>query len=314
MICHHRGRGMTTLTVAERLRALSADLASAEQKVARTLFSSRMIAGLDTVASLAARAKVSGPTVIRLTAKLGFPKYEDFQREVRGELEAQRQSPLSMYPGSRNRPGDTLGKHAEVFTLGIRDTFDRLSTGDFSNVIDSICDMRRGLFLAGGRVSQLAAQMLFVHLFQMRPGVRMIQTGLQPRGDQLLEANHASTLIMFDFRRYQADSVSLSRAAKDQGAEIILITDPWQSPIADFADHVLVADVSSPSAYDSLVPTFALIEAIITDVLARLDKKAIIRIKHLEGLRAGFEWNKADEAGRRKARQGKDERPKRPGK
>jgi len=303
---------MTTLTVAERLRTLSSDLASAEQKVARTLFASRMIAGLETVASLAARAKVSGPTVIRLTAKLGFPKYEDFQREVRGELEAQRQSPLSMYPASRHRPGGALGKHAEVFTSGIRDTFDRLSAGDLANVVDGISDTRRTLFLAGGRVSQLAAQMLFVHLFQMRPGVRMIQTGVQPRGDQLLEVNQGATLIMFDFRRYQADSVSLSRAAKDQGVEIVLITDPWQSPIADFADHVLVADVSSPSAYDSLVPTFALIEAIITEVLARLDKKAIARIKTLEGLRAGFEWNEG--AGRRSGRtQGKDERSKRNG-
>ena len=301
---------MTTFTVAERLRALAADLASAEQKVARTLFASRMIAGLETVASLAARAKVSGPTVIRLTAKLGFPKYEDFQREVRRELEAQRQSPLSMYPTSRNQPGGTLGKHAEVFTSGIRDTFDRLSTGDLSNVIDSLCDMRRSLFFAGGRVSQLAAQMLFVHIFQMRPAVRMIQTGLQPRGDQLLEVNRASTLVMFDFRRYQADSVSIAKAAKDQGAEVILITDPWQSPIGEFADHVLVADVSSPSAYDSLVPTFALIEAIITEVLARLDKKAIGRIETLEGLRAGFEWNEGG-AHAATTMRGRDERPKR---
>ena len=103
---------MTAFSVAERLRALSSDLASAEQKVARALFASRMIAGLETVASLAARAGVSGPTVIRLTGKLGFRKYEDFQREVRHELEAQRQSLLSMYPGSRNRPGGALGKHA----------------------------------------------------------------------------------------------------------------------------------------------------------------------------------------------------------
>lgn len=304
---------MTTLSVAERLRALSSDLASAEQKVARTLFSSRMIAGLETVASLAARAKVSGPTVIRLTAKLGFPRYEDFQREVRSELEAQRQSPLSMYPASRNRPGGTLGKHADVFTAGIRDTFDRLSTGDFSNVVESICNPRHTLFLAGGRVSQLAAQMLFVHLFQMRAAVRMIQTGLQSREDQLLEVSRNATLIMFDFRRYQADSVSFARAAKGHGAEIILITDPWQSPIADFADHVLVADVSSPSAYDSLVPTFALIEAIITDVLARLDKQAIARIEGLEGLRAGFEWSASGRGRTIPAQGAKNERRERSG-
>jgi hypothetical protein len=54
-----------------------------------------------------------------------------------------------------------------------------------------------------------------------------------------------------------------------------------------------------------------LIEAIITEVLARLDKKAITQIEKLEGLRAGFEWNEAGTGNPRKAPQGRHGKPKR---
>jgi DNA-binding MurR/RpiR family transcriptional regulator len=169
-------------------------------------------------------------------------------------------------------------------------SFERISPAEFDGVIRALCDTKRTVYLAGGRFTQLVAQMIYLHLYQMRPGVRMLQTGLQARGDQLLEVGPKSVLMIFDFRRYQADSVSLARAAKKRGATILLVTDPWESPIAEFADHVLIAEVTSPSPYDSMVPVFALAEALIAEVMARLGRSVVARIRDLEGLRTGFEW------------------------
>jgi DNA-binding MurR/RpiR family transcriptional regulator len=143
---------------------------------------------------------------------------------------------------------------------------------------------------------------MFLHLYQMRPGVRMIQPGLQARDDQLLEIGPKSVLMMFDLRRYQADSVSLARAAKERGATILLVTDPWESPIAEFADHILIVEVTSPSPYDSMVPAFALAEALIAEVINRLGSAAVKRMRDLEGLREGFEWTGDSGTGRRKAK------------
>jgi DNA-binding MurR/RpiR family transcriptional regulator len=287
---------MSNHTVSERLRQLAPDLASAEQKVARTLFSSGMIAGLETVASLAARAQVSGPTVLRFTSKLGFARYDDFQRELRIELEERRQSPLSLHAAGRSTIGAELHESSTIFADGVANTFARLSQGDYRRIVDCLCDPKRSLFLSGGRVSHLAAQMLYLHLFQMRPGVRVIEPGLQARRDQLLDIDNRSVLLMFDFRRYEKESVAISAAAKEKGAQVILFTDPWQSPIARFADYVISAEVASPSAYDSLVPTFALIELLYTDVFVRLKEQAIERVERLELLRTGFEWD-ADPSG-----------------
>ena len=284
-------------TVADRIRGASRDMTPSEQKVARVLFSSAMLAGLGTVASLAERAGVSGPTIIRLTAKLGFRSYSDFQGALRHEMEQRGKSALSFYAGGgRVRPGDILPKSLDIFTASIRRSFERISPSEFDGVVKAISDVKRPLFLAGGRFTQMLAQFLYLHLSQVRPDVRVIQDGLQPRMEQLMAVGPKSVLLMSDFRRYQADSVALARAAKQRGATVLLLTDPWESPIAEFADRVLVAEVTTPSAYDSMVPSFALAEALIAAALSSLEPKALSRMRELEGLRVGFEYRGDDRA------------------
>lgn len=286
----------------------------AEQRVARILFSSAMLAGLGTVASLAGRAGVSGPTVIRLTSKLGFDSYPDFQAALHRELEERGRSPLSFYAGGgRVRRSGFLATALRVFGESMRRSFERVSPTEFDNVVAAICDARRPLFLAGGRFTQLIAHILYLHLYQMRPGVRMIQEGLQPRRDQLLGVGPKSVLMICDFRRYQADSVALARMAKQRGATVLLMTDPWESPAAEFADHVLIAEVTAPSAYDSMVPAFALAEALIGAALMSLERKALGRMRDLEQLRDGFEYRGDERAPAPRKRKSGKKRGKRHG-
>jgi DNA-binding MurR/RpiR family transcriptional regulator len=52
--------------VSDRLRAALANLPRAERRVAHEILGAYPVAGLETVARLAARASVSGPTAVRL--------------------------------------------------------------------------------------------------------------------------------------------------------------------------------------------------------------------------------------------------------
>jgi DNA-binding MurR/RpiR family transcriptional regulator len=62
------------------------DLTTAERKVARALLAAYPVAGLETVAKLARRAHVSGPTVIRFAAKLSYDRYPEFRQALKDEL------------------------------------------------------------------------------------------------------------------------------------------------------------------------------------------------------------------------------------
>jgi DNA-binding MurR/RpiR family transcriptional regulator len=88
--------------------------------------------------------------------------------------------------------------------------------------------------------------------------------------------------------------VIFAQKAAKRGVTIVLITDPWLSPIADFADHVLMASVEAPSPYDSMVPSLAVVEALIAVLVARMGSATRERIEALEDLRVGFTWGETD--------------------
>jgi DNA-binding MurR/RpiR family transcriptional regulator len=280
-------------TLGELIHQRTGELTPSERKVARTLFATNLMAGFDTVAELARRAQVSGPTVVRFATKLGFSGYPDFQRALRGDLAQRIDSPLRLYGKSAEAPhGDRLLDHArDTFTRGIATTIASLATDQFDAVIDLLLDKRRPIWTTGGRFTQFLAQMLHAHLYQLRPNSRVIEYTPAGRPDALLDLGRRDVLLVFDVRRYQKDTIALAQTASARGATLVLITDPWLSPIADVADHVLTVDVEAPSPYDSMVPCMALVETIVAAMVARLGHSTKRRIAELERLRAGITWD-----------------------
>ena len=281
------------ITLGEMIHQRTGELTPSERKVARTLFATNLMAGFDTVAELARRAQVSGPTVVRFATKLGFSGYPDFQRALRGDLAQRIDSPLRLYGRNDQTPqGDRLLEHArDTFTRGIASTLASLPAREFEAVIALLADKRRPLWTTGGRFTQSCAQMLHAHLYQLRPNSHVLEYTPAGRRDALLDLGRRDVLLVFDFRRYQKDTIALAQTASARGATLILITDPWLSPIADIADHVLTADVEAPSPYDSMVPCFALLETIVAALVARLGQNTKRRIAELERLRAGVTWD-----------------------
>ncbi|MGE0237784.1 MAG: MurR/RpiR family transcriptional regulator, partial [Parvibaculaceae bacterium] len=276
--------------IAERIEAVVADITPAEQKVARELTTSGMLAGFETVAALAERAGVSGPTVVRFIARLGFESYTDFQKELLSEMEARSTSPLSLYHRAEARPGTLLRESAAAFAACMTETFRRLPVADFEFAVAALSEPRNRIFITGGRFTRLLAEMLHLHLFQIRPNVSTLLPGLQSRADQLLELGPRSVLVAYDFRRYEAETVDIVRRAKKRGATVIVITDPWNSPAARYANAVLAAEVESLSPFDSMLPACALTEALIAELTVRAGKRGRERIQDLEILWEGYEW------------------------
>ena len=94
-------------------------------------------------------------------------------------------------------------------------------------------------------------------------------------------------LVVFDYRRYQTDTIESARVAASRGCQVILFTDPWLSPASAFARQVLVTSVETVGPFDSLVGAMAVVEAVIAAVLRKLGARAEARMQSLERLRAG---------------------------
>lgn len=273
--------------VQERMSALT----SAERKVARVFLASYPIAGLETVAQLAGRAGASGPTVMRFVNKLGFDGYPAFRDALRLEVQEKLTSSLAQYPESEVRPpGGVIEESLKVFHAELDQSFAGLSRSEFEAVVDLLADPRYAVWCTGGRFSQVFAFFLFAHLNMMRPGCRHIVAAPTPGWDELIDADKKTVLVVFDYRRYQNSTIEFARRAAEMGCRIVLFTDPWLSPVASVARHVLTCTVRGPSPFDTMVPGLALIETVVAELSVRLGAQAKPRITELERLRAGTTW------------------------
>ncbi len=279
-------QGLVNL-VHERMDSLT----SAERRVARVFLASYPIAGLETVAQLATRAGTSGPTVMRFAGKLGFAGYQDFQDALRLEVQEKLTSSLAQFPEAGARgAGDVVHESLQVFRQELDTSFAGISRAEFDAVVELLADQRYAVWCTGGRFSQIFAFFLFAHLHMMRSGCRHVVAAPTPGWDELIDAGKRTVLVVFDYRRYQNSTIEFARRAAEMGCPIVLFTDPWLSPIASVARHVLTCTVHGPSAFDTMVPGLALIETVVAALAVKLGAQARPRIEELERLRAGTTW------------------------
>ena len=276
----------TGARIGEVVRQRQAGLSPAERKLARVLLASYPIAGLESVARFAERAGVSAPTVTRFITKLGFRGYPEFQEQLRQEVQSRLSSPLARYHEEEpiGAAGSLVSSALEVSRQNLQATMRLLSHRDVEEIVDLLADVRRRVLVLGGRLSGPLARYLAGQLHLLRPGIALVDTERSAAAQQLIDLRKGDVLVVFDYRRYQADTIESARLVAAQGVNVSLFTDPWLSPASAFARQVVVTSVETVGPFDSLVGATAVLESIVAAVLAKLGPRAQSRMESLERL------------------------------
>jgi DNA-binding MurR/RpiR family transcriptional regulator len=258
-------------SIAEKIRQRLGELSPSERRVARTLLAGPPTIGLESSARLAQQAGVSGPTVSRFIAELGFAGYAAFQRALHEEIAARMMSPAEIYRRHQEgeRSSDLLGASARTLGEAVAASVAGLDPAEFGRAVSLIADGRQ-ITITGGWFSQLLAGYLASVLRELRPQVHLVGPSASDRAGAIADLGKRDTLVAFDFRRYERDTLEIARAARAAGTRILLITDPWLSPVADIADAVLTAQVSGPAPFESLTPALAVVETLTTGTVDAL--------------------------------------------
>ena len=272
--------------VVEIVRQRLDTLSPAERRLARVLVASYPIAGLESVARFAERAGVSPPTVTRFISKLGFRGYPEFQESLRHEVQARLSSPLTRYRDEPKRDS-AVNAALEASSHNLKATLELLSERDVMEAVDLLADVRRRVMVLGGRVSATLARYLAGQLHLLRPGIGLVDAERAAPAQQLIDIRKTDVLVVFDYRRYQPDTIECARIAAGRGCSVVLFTDPWLSPASAFSRQVLVTSVETVGPFDSLVGAMAVVEAVVAAVLRKLGPRAESRMQSLERLRAG---------------------------
>ncbi|MEO1745801.1 MAG: MurR/RpiR family transcriptional regulator [Pseudomonadota bacterium] len=277
---------MSTKTIAEKLRLKGQDLTRSERQLSDVILSNYPVSGLGTITALAEAADVSTPTVARLVQKLGFAGFPSFQQALRSELDETISSPLA----KRDKWVDDaphahlLNRFTSAVIDNIRQTMAKVDPADFETACKLLADTDRRIFIVGGRITRALADYFFLHLQVIRRDVVQIASNTNAWPHYMLDLKPGDVVVVFDIRRYENSTLKLAELARERGAEIVVFTDQWQSPIAAHATVCFSNHIKAPSAWDSNIVVMLMSELVISDVEERRWGTTRERMEALESM------------------------------
>lgn len=284
--------GPKSLTLLDRLAREAATLTALERTLADALARGYPHVLLESATALAARHGTSASTVVRLFAKLGYATYADAQREAR-------ESVTAALPTAGQRAPATLGGKRSLRAClddalrhdqhNLAATHESLDLASFEAIVRLVAGSRGRLFVLAQKNSAPVAAWLALHLNMCRPGVHELGSGSVPATDAMLWVQPEDVLLAFSVRRYSSAPVSVARAFRERGAQVVAVCDSPAAPLVPLAQHHLLVRTANASPFDSYTAAFFLCNALVSAV-AQLRQPAVIEaLQRRDALWQAFE-------------------------
>lgn len=273
-------------TIAEQLRLNMDGYTPTERKIARVLLANYPMLGLETIAHFANCAHVSGPSILRWVARLGFDNYGAFQAKLREELEVRLQSPLARHstPSIETGDNDFLAHFVDNLHKLMCETISHIPRSEFEGAVE-LLSSPNSVWLLGGRLTHPLAEQFANHLNSMRANIHLIPQQTSNWPHTLADMRKGDTLVIFDIRRYAEDAEQFATLAAQRKLNIILLTDQWHSPITRVARHILPAHLAQAASWDANTPLMMLIDALIFALSRKNKISAHKRLTEIEQIR-----------------------------
>ena len=259
-------------TILNRLAGELSELTPEARKAATYVLENPRDVGVSTVREIAEAAKVKPNTVVRMARQVGFKGYEDFREPFR---EAIRSGAADFPDRARwlqdiSKTGDLGGIYADMVRdvmTNIEETFAGISTGDLKSAAEAIWNARRVFTLGVGVNHSVAHNFTYLASTGMTEFHAIPQPGSTPV-DDLAWADERDILIAVTCKPYRSEVVEAVSIAKEQGMKIVALSDSPASPIIRMADHGFVVSVETPQFFPSTVSIIALLETLLSFVIA----------------------------------------------
>lgn len=268
------------MSVADTVSSARATLSPAELRVAEVVVSDPALVAFGTVAALAERSGASGPSVLRLAAKLGFDGFVRLQAAVQDELAA------ALRPATERiraaAAADPLARSLAVELANVSTTLEGVDPASYRRVVELLADRKRALHVLSGEASAGVAAMVADALDLLRPGVVVLGGSDAALARRLAHLSPSDVVLAVELRRYERWVLRAAEASIAAGARLVAVTDGPLSPLAQGADEVLVVSAVGAGPFDSHVGTLALGNALVTGVAAALRTTATRRLDAVE--------------------------------
>jgi DNA-binding MurR/RpiR family transcriptional regulator len=250
-----------------------------------------------TASKLGKTVNVSESTVVRFAAELGYDGYPAMQKALQ-EMIRNKLTAVQRIEVSNDRIGnhDILSMVMHADAENIRATLEEMNRQDFDRSVSTILAARK-IYILGVRSASALSSFLGFYFNMMFENVVVAHTNSSSElFEQILRIREGDVIIGISFPRYSRRTVKAMRYAKDRGAGVIAITDSAASPLAELADHTLMARSDMASFVDSLVAPLSLVNALIVAVSRKKSEEISGTFSKLEKIWDEYEvYEKTDE-------------------
>ncbi len=243
-----------------------------------------------TAARLGSIVGVSESTVVRFAVELGFDGYPEFQtalqKMIRSRLTSfQRMEVTNDLIGN----GDVLDKVLLSDMDKIRHTMEEIDHSSFEEAVERIVSAKN-IYIIGVRSSSSLAGFLNYNFRMIFDHVRFVQTTSgSEMFEQIMSIGKEDVMIAVSFPRYSTRIIHAVEYARSQETDVVALTDSKLSPIATYANQLLIAHSDMASFVDSLVAPLSIINAMIVAVARKKQNEVSERLRVLEEV-----WDRYD--------------------
>jgi DNA-binding MurR/RpiR family transcriptional regulator len=263
----------------DRIDGLSPQL----RRAARFLGRSPELVAIHSLRELAAKAGVTPATFVRLAQALGFAGYSELKRELVGRLIPAALSYVAKAEQLQN-VGDPTGIYDQVFAAQSAnlDATRRANSADVLRASAETLEQANRVWIVGFRsLYPLSFYLHYVWGFFRRD----LFLAASPSGvldNALFAIERGDAVVVMTMAPYSRDAVMAAEMAAKAGARVVALTDSDLSPLAAYADHVLVAATDTPSFFHSLTAANGVIEALLAVLANRGGAKALTAIRRTQ--------------------------------
>ena len=239
---------------------------------------------------------VSESTVVRFAVELGYDGYPAMQKALQ-EMILNKLTSVQRIEVANDRFGDqdVLGTVLQQDIDKIRATMESVDRQVFDEAIDAIIGAHR-IYILGVRSSATIAFFLHYYFNYMFDNVRMVNASSPSEVfEQFARVERDDVVITISYPRYSRSAVQATKFCKESGAKIVAITDSHRSPVAAYADYLLLAKMDMVSLVDSLVAPMSLVNALLVAIGRKREKELAKTFSNLERIWDEYEvYEKVD--------------------
>ena len=272
-----------SLPVLDRLADGIGELTPEARKAARYVLENPREVGLSTVRETAAAAKVKPSTLVRMAQQMGFDGYEDFRAPLREAIRSGRADfpDRARWLQDIRRSGRMGGLYADMVASAVRnleETFAGIGAARLQAAAEAIRDSRQ-VFVLGVGVNGANARNFSYLASTGMSGFQAIPRRGAAAADDLAWADGRDILIAMTCRPYRTEVIEAVEIAGEQGVPVVGISDSPASPIILAAEHGFAVAADTPQFFPSSVATIALLETLLSFVIACSGDDVVERVE-----------------------------------